>query len=311
MTSHPRRKEINKDHRRKKQRKDFRMVQKVGAEWIKDVVVDFIDNSKENTLQDKADEKAFGTPLVGYSRGDDPLYDEFKDHVGPFFMTPWEVFAVTFMDLGIKAEKLTIISWILPQTEPTKSDNRKEGYYPSERWARARIFGEEVNVKLRKHLVKSLQDKGYRAVAPLLIPQFSTRISPKYGFASTWSERHAAYASGLGTFGLCDGLITPVGKAMRTGSVIAEIDIPPTPRPYKSHQEYCLFFTKGACGKCIKRCPAGAISENGKDKELCLKHLFPVTRDYVTENFGFQGYGCGLCQTGVPCESKIPLMEDL
>jgi epoxyqueuosine reductase QueG len=291
--------------------KDCSMPQNVDADWIRDTVTRFIDTSRENTLQDGADEKAFGTPLVGFSRGDDPLYEEYKDHVGPFFMTPWEVFAVTFMNPNIEAETLTVISWILPQTEATKADNRKQDFYPSERWARARIFGEEVNVKLRKHLVQSLKAKGYRAVAPLLSPQFSTRISPKYGFASTWSERHAAYAAGLGTFGLCDGLITPVGKAMRTGSVIAEINIPPTPRPYKSHQEYCLFFTKGACGKCIKRCPAKAITEKGKDKEACLKHLFPVTRDYVTENFGFEGYGCGLCQTGVPCESKIPLMEDL
>ena len=222
------------------------MDQPVDADWIRETITKFIETSKENTLQNETNEKAFGSPLVGFSKGDDPLYEEYKDHVGPFFMTPWEVFAVTFMDMNIRAEALTVISWILPQTEATKADNRKEDFYPSERWARARIFGEEVNVKLRKHLVRSLKDKGYRSVAPLLIPQFSTRISPKYGFASTWSERHAAYASGLGTFGLCDGLITPVGKAMRTGSVVAEIDIPPTPRPYKSHQEYCLFFTKGA-----------------------------------------------------------------
>ena len=45
------------------------------------------------------------------------------------------------------------------------------------------------------------------------------KMSEKYGMASCWSERHAAFVSGLGTFGLCDGLITPVGKAMRCGSV--------------------------------------------------------------------------------------------
>jgi len=26
---------------------------------------------------------------------------------------------------------------------------------------------------------------------------------------------------------------------------------------------------------------------------------------------GFEGYGCGLCQTDVPCESKIPTPEDV
>ena len=226
-------------------------------------------------------------------------------------MTPWEAFAVTFRDFTVKPEELTVISWILPQTGATKADNRKEHFYPSERWARARIFGEEVNEKLRKHVETSMESGGIQAVAPSLTPQFSLRISPKYGFASTWSERHAAYASGLGTFGLCDGLITPMGKAIRTASIVARIQISPTPRPYRDHHEYCLFFTKGICKKCIKRCPVGAITKEGKDKRICFSHLFPVTSDYVASNFGFTGYGCGLCQTGVPCESKIPAKKDL
>ena len=279
--------------------------------WIEKVITDFIETSDENTMKNQDNDRAFDTPLVGFSRGDDPIYEDFKDHVGPFFMNPWEVFAVTFRDLSVKSEELTVISWILPHAEATKVDNRKESFYPSERWARARIYGEEVNVKLRKHVVSALESKGYKAVAPSLTPQFSMRISPKYGFSSTWSERHAAYASGLGTFGLCDGLITPVGKAMRTGSVVAQIKIPPTIRPYTDHHEYCLYFTKGICGKCIHKCPAGAITEAGKNKEVCLGHLFPTTSKYVSTHYGFDGYGCGHCQTGVPCESKIPGEEDV
>jgi len=144
----------------------------------------------------------------------------------------------------------------------------------------------------------------------MLSPLWETKISKRYGFASTWSERHAAYASGLGTFGLCDGLITPKGKAMRCGSVVAHIKIPPTKRSYNDHHAYCLFFSEGICGKCIQRCPAGAITEKGHDKVKCEKHL-QITRDYVRSHFGFEGYGCGLCQTGVPCESKIPTENDI
>ncbi len=279
--------------------------------WIETIIKDFVEHSHENTLKNEENDRAFETPLIGFSRGDDPLYEAYRDHVGPFYLTPWEIFTITFRDFNVRPEELTVISWILPQTKQTKADNRKESFYPSERWARVRIFGEEVNEKLRKHVVAALEGKGYQSVAPSLTPQFSMRISPKYGFASTWSERHAAYAAGLGTFGLCDGLITPVGKAMRTGSVVARIQVPHTPRPYTDHNEYCLFFTKGICKKCISRCPAGAITEAGKDKPTCFKHLFPVTRDYVTSQYGFDGYGCGLCQTGVPCESKIPTKKDV
>ncbi len=281
------------------------------AMWIEKTVKDFIATSPENTLKNQDNDKAFEMPLVGFSSGDDPLYEAYKEHVGPFHLTPWEIFVATYKDFSIKANELTVISWVLPHNNATKVDNRKEKFYPAERWARGRIFGEEVNNKLRKHIVASLEAEGYRAVAPALTPQFSTRISPKYGYASTWSERHAAYASGLGTFGLCDGLITAVGKAMRTGSIIAQIPVLPTPRPYTDHHAYCLFFSQGVCEKCISRCPVGAITKAGKDKEKCYNHLFPVTQNYVISTYDFDGYGCGMCQTKVPCESKIPVKQDV
>jgi epoxyqueuosine reductase len=281
------------------------------AAWIGKIIEDFIEQSPQNTLQNKTNDKAFDTPLVGFSQGDDPIYRTYKDVVGPFHWTPMEIFTRTFEGMAVKPQELTVISWVLPQTSATKADNRKKSTYPAERWARARIYGEEVNVKLRSHVVTILQENGYQALAPMLSDQWKRKESDKYVFASTWSERHAAYACGLGTFGLCDGLITPRGKAMRTGSVVARIKIPPTKRPYSDHHAYCLFFTKGICGKCISRCPVGALSEAGHDKIKCRNHIRPATADYVKSHYGFDGYGCGLCQTKVPCESKIPTKKDL
>ena len=287
-------------------------VQKNGspAVWIEGIIKDFINRSPENTLKNPANEKAWADPLVGFSRGDDSLYEAYKEHVGPFHWTPKEAFSLAFPDLKSEAGELTVISWVLPQTEKTKADLRKEKLYPSESWARARIFGEEANEKLRRHVVATLEAAGIKALAPILIPQWSRQASEKFVFASTWSERHAAYASGLGTFGLTDGLITPRGQAMRCGSVIAKISIPPTPRNYKHHKAYCLFFSKGICGKCIERCPADAVSRKGHDKIKCREYL-EMTRKYVPEHYGFEGYGCGFCQSGVPCESRIPVESDL
>ncbi len=104
---------------------------------------------------------------------------------------------------------------------------------------------------------------------------------------------------------VCADWITSFGKAMHTGSVVARVHIPPSPRPYDDHRESCLFFSRNACGKCIPRCPVQAIDDKGHDKLQCLKHLL-ITADYLKTHFGFEGYGCGLCQTGVPCESEIP-----
>jgi epoxyqueuosine reductase QueG len=281
------------------------------AAWLASTIKDHVHHSPKNSLQNKSNERAFAEPLIGFSNGNDPLFEDYKRHVGPFHWTPLEIFTLTFPEPTVTAQELTVISWILPQTSDTKSDNRAQTKWPAERWARARIYGEQFNETLRKHVVEILQREGYEAVAPMLAPQWSRKESEQYGFASTWSERHAAYASGLGTFGLCDGLITPLGKAMRTGSVVARIRITPTPRPYTDHHAYCPHFTDAGCGKCIPRCPVGAITADGHDKNKCYKLTSVASRKYTKEHYGFEGRGCGLCQTNVPCESKIPTKEDV
>lgn len=276
------------------------------AEWITGLISDFITISPENTLQDSENARAWDEPLVGFSRGDDPLYTEFKENTGGSHLLPAEVLASEYPDFSLQNRALTVISWVLPQTRETKKSQRKETMYPSESWARARVFGELTNNALRRYLVAELRAAGYQASAPLLSPAWKLLTSNGHPVSSNWSERHAAYASGLGTFGLCDGLITAKGKAMRCGSVITTAQIPASPRPYSSRTEYCPFFSDGSCGSCIRRCPVQAITKNGHDKERCAEYLRSVTEEYISERFGFSGHTCGLCQTKVPCESKIP-----
>lgn len=278
--------------------------ERAGASWVEGVIKDFI-ASPANSLKNEANDPAWDEPLVGYSAGNDALYNFYKKNIGNFYATPMEFMRHAYPNLNLKPERLTIISWILPHTVATKADHRKETRWPSERWARARIFGEEVNLALREHVVRTLVDAGVEAVAPMLSPLWHEATSEKYGFASTWSERNAAYAGGLGTFGLSDGLITARGKAHRVGSVIANVVILSTGRRYKNHHAYCLFYAKGTCGASIKRCPASAIAEMGHDKEKCSAYL-DRTHTYVESHYGFKGYGCGLCQVKVPCESRIP-----
>jgi ferredoxin len=275
--------------------------------WLTSIVRAYCAGA-ENSLQGEPPEAAWAEPLVGFSRGDDPLYEQYKEVVGPFHWTPLEVYTRTF-GAGAAAEELSVITWVLPQTEVTRRDNGGRHVYPAERWARSRIFGEQFNSKLRAHVADTLNAAGYAAVAPMLAAGYRSVDSDQYTYASTWSERHAAYAAGLGTFGLCDGLITPAGKAMRVGSVVARIAVTPTPRPYDDHHAYCLYYSHGICGACVSRCPVGAISLAGHDKTRCREHL-RQTSTYVRAEYGFEGYGCGLCQTDVPCESKIPAPAD-
>jgi len=276
--------------------------------WLVERIRDFVRNSPDNSLRNESGEKAWQDPLVGFAGGADPLFCRLKEDIGDFLWTPGEIFALTFPDRAALAETLTVVSWVLPQTEATKEDNRRQNARPAERWARSRKYGEEFNVLLAQHVVDILRGQGIDAVAPSLgSPLWGGRVSARYGFASTWSERHAAHAAGLGTFGLCDGLITPAGKAMRCGSVVAAFSSVPPPRPYSDFHAHCLFFSSGTCGKCIPRCPVGAITERGHDKTRCRAFLFETLAADTKERFGFESYGCGLCQTGVPCASGIPV----
>jgi epoxyqueuosine reductase QueG len=273
------------------------------GEWIRNRILDYV-AGPENSMMKWGNEPAWAEPIIGFSNGADSLYKFYKEDIGDFYILPNE-FMKDAYGKEYDPSSLTVVSWILPQTKLTKIDHRKETHFPSERWARSRIFGEQVNVKLRKYLVNKLKEHGYDAVAPMISPLWKSASSKKYGFASTWSERHAAYAAGLGTFGLSDGLITPRGKAMRTGSVIVDSYIKPTPRKYENHYDYCLFLSEGTCGQCIERCPIGAITENGHNKIICRNYV-NMTRQFVPRFYEFEGYGCGFCQTGVPCESGIP-----
>jgi len=274
--------------------------------WITSLIKEYTANSPSNSLHTETKEKAWDEPLVGFSRGDDPIFQDYKEHVGPFHWTPVEIFRLAFPEAPASPEELGVIAWILPHTEAIKADLRKQTREPAERWIRARIYGEQFNEEMRKYVAETLTQAGHPAVAPTLFPGFRTEQSERYGMASSWSERHAAYAAGLGTFGLCDGLITPKGKAIRCGSVVAKIGVPASSRPYRDHHAYCLHYARGVCGMCTERCPAQAVTLSGHNKDACMKQC-NATAQYAAKQLGLKGYGCGFCQTGVPCESRIPV----
>lgn len=250
--------------------------------------------------------RIFDEAIIGISSGDDSLYKDIKADIGEFYWTPQEAFRLAYPEVDFKALELKVVSWILPFTEETKISQYSNKQYPSVNWVNGRIEGEKFNEELRRHLINSLRDNGIMAVAPCIMEEWGKFISKKYGYASSWSERHAAYISGLGTFGLCDGLITKVGKAHRCGSIIILADIEITKRVYSNYHEYCLFYNGGSCKACIERCPIGAISEKGHNKMICKAYQRKIITEYIKKEYELESSCCGLCQTNVPCESKIP-----
>jgi len=252
-------------------------------------------------------------PLVGFASGMDPLFFEYKTVIGSFHFTPREIISAALEKKGRELlfpeiEQISVISWVLPIAEDTRKSNRREEKFPSKLWVYTKEFGEACNNALRKHVTGFLEDLGHLAVAPVLIPNLQPFRDKDIGWTSFWSERHIAYACGLGTFSLNDAFITPKGMAIRVGSVVTLLKLTPSEKRYRHPKENCLLFRNEKCGKCISRCPAGAITEKGHDKDKCHDYIESDLLKTKRSEYGLQNPSpsCGLCQTGVPCEFEIP-----
>lgn len=280
---------------------------------LEQVIKNFIQEAQSNQRTQLDDGIYWEEPLVGFASGIAPLFFEYKTLIGPFHLTPREIISSALQERGrsllfTEIEQISVISWALPASEDIRKSNRQEKQFPSKLWAYARTFGEACNIALRNQVVTFLEDLGHPAVAPTLSPAFQYIRDEKVGWASPWSERHIAYACGLGTFSLNDGLITPKGMAVRFGSVVTLLKLTPSEMKYRHHRENCLQFRNEKCGKCIPRCPAGAISEKGHDKDKCKEYVDSEVLQKKRIEYGLQNPppSCGLCQTDVPCEFQIP-----
>ena len=153
-----------------------------------------------------------------------------------------------------------------------------------------------------ERIAQLLREEGYEAVIPAGHPDFCTNRDPNRialghpMFTSTWSERHVAFAAGLGTFSLTKQKKKKKGVCGRFGSVITTAPFAPTLRTYTDPYEYCTF-----CGACIRRCPVDAIHlKTGKDMIACTAFMDINKATYAPR------HGCGKCQLSIPCETERP-----
>ena len=244
----------------------------------------------------------FEAPLVGFGSANDSLFETFKeeDIIGPWYMKPSEWLS----------EAKTVISLFFPFTEQVKENSRSFTEGPSPAWLHGRVEGQDYINSYMAMLSDWLTQQGIDNCVPSSDSRFAKVVAGnnmrefacvnEKTFGSNWSERHAAYVCGLGTFGLSKGIITKKGMAGRFGSIIIDLEIDADERVYSGIYDYC---TK--CGACIRRCPAKAITaEYGKNHNVCNEWLQEMSRIHAPR------YGCGLCQTKVPCESRIPEMRN-
>jgi len=298
------------------ERLDKERFEKNPSLFLEQAIKEYVRTSPSNRLPAFNNEPIFDEPLVGFVNGDAPIFQDYKSIIGDFHLTPREFFAKHLEERGNGGEEqppcVSAIIFVVPFNYETRLSMHQESRIPSVRWNHARIQGQDHINDVANYVVSLLRELGYQAVFPEQASFFKVTEEGPGARVSNWSLRHVAYAAGLGTFSLNDTFITPRGITMRLGSVVSNVALEPSPRIYDNHLANYLFYRDKSCRRCIERCPAGAVSEQGRDKVGCLQfmrtELVEMAKQLgITENYINGRPTCGFCQTNVPCEAKIPL----
>ena len=294
---------------------------KASREWIERNLIGMLGEMPENRLSDYDGQRIFDTPLVGAADGDSASFSLFQRVVSEEHFLPRSLLS-RHARPGADLSSITVLSWALPFAEEVRRSNRT-GDRPSRLYSLARNNGGAVNHLLRRMLVLLVREQGMEAVAPVLAEEYSAFRSKERAFSSNWSERHVAWAAGLGVFGLNGSLITAKGASVRFGSIVTNLSLPSSRADAGQPFAPCLEQKGRSCGKCMEKCPAGAISEAGLDKAKCYAmrnqirteclaayetELALLSSPIVKSGKRENGYslGCALCMHGVPCEDKNP-----
>jgi epoxyqueuosine reductase len=284
--------------------------------FIEKVIKEYVAHSPVNRLVEYEDAPLWEEPIVAFADGDDPIFETYKTIIHEFHMTPREALEKYIQlkgwNYGFKERTpVSVISYVLPIAIGTLDAERDSPYGGCRRYNHFRWLGEVFWRNLENYLASIIELMGHHAFAPGRSIFFQRKDELAIGPRVNWSERHVAYAAGLGTFGLNGLLITSKGCAHFVESVVCDLALTPTTRPYDNHQAYCPFFKDKSCRQCIDRCKAGAITENGRDVLVCKKWLGHHQRVKLKEAGLDEGYigkaaTCGQCMTNVPCEDRKP-----
>lgn len=268
----------------------------------------------------------FDMPLIGVSRGDDPIFKKFKEVAAPEHLTPGEMWTAGNLNGGNEfPDDLRIMSVVFPYVSKIREESKAARKMPADIYSVGRNYANAFIKDVQLETVGFFQSQGFQALAPSLSRAFRIIVTrdPIRRY-SVWSERHIAFAAGLGTFSLHEGLITEVGCNIRLASIITDAPLDVTPRANDDPTANCLYYSQGTCKECVDRCPGDALGDDGHDKVKCrnylktiekvmVKRLGPVLKSTERiidgEKEIVYSVGCAFCQFGVPCMDRNPVAD--
>ncbi len=225
-------------------------------------------------------------PIVGCADASDPLFEKLKEAVSENH----------FMPKNLLPEAKSVIVYFIPFQKKVSQDNGAFHPRASRLWAEAYIETNTLISIINEEIKTFLGSLGFKTAVTPATHNFDTER-----LISWWSHKHIAYIAGLGTFGLNRLIITKAGCCGRLGSIVTDLEIPPTKR---LSQENCLHKRNIPCGVCVKRCPVSAIEKDGTfDRRKCYEQLLENDRFY--KDLPLVDV-CGQCVSLVPCAHEIP-----
>lgn len=250
----------------------------------------------------------WGRPLVGFADAFHPYIQKLKQLISSGHQLPCEIIP----------DARSVIVYFVPFTKELADTNmalkeagQEEGIpaLASSQWALAYEQTNAMFEGINGYIIQRLKDIGFQGA-----------VSPEAGtfdqnaLISNWSQRHFAYAAGLGTFGINHMLISEAGCCGRYSSVVTNL---PLKADEPVTEERCLYKRNGSCGVCVSHCVSGALTVNGYDRKVCygvLKRNAAVYTEFGSsytdasgENPNSEGSEvCGKCVVGLPCSFKVP-----
>ena len=239
---------------------------------IKQAILDELARFVEQYRIDNNISTRWKTPLIGFADANHPYIKSLKEIISPTHLMPQDV-----LDGAT-----SVLCFFFPFEEDVVKQNI-EGDHPSET--------NTMFIHMANRIKQLIQSWGYRAELPGAIGKISEQK-----LYSNWSQRHFAYAAGLGTFGVNNMLIGEKGCTGRYFTLVCDLPILPD-KPQES--ENCLYKRDGSCLACVKRCPVGALSPEGFDREKCFARVKENSKQWGNTI-------CGKCSVGMPCSFKRP-----
>lgn len=245
------------------------------------LIREYVINSEYETMWEE--------PLIGFANSNNKLFSTYKEMIDDNYLLPKDILP----------EAKTVVSYFLPFTKEMVKTNYG-GDIPSRDWAVAYVETNQLLGELADYLILSLKKEGIKAdKAMFQAPGFDTEKIISY-----WSQRHVAYAAGLGTFGINNMLITDKGCCGRFGSIVIDKEI-------ESNSvlttERCIYKNNGSCKKCIEACPSKALTDEGFDRHKCYELVQKY--DKMFPDLG-ESEVCGKCLAYVPCSFTNPLIQN-